>query len=101
METNQLPAYDLSDNPTGCCPRFRPEGWHDQELHFRDKLFVKAVSRSLFHIPLNIGSVFPRMMADIEKADAQSDDDIIVLSHDPSAWRGEHYFSVNRPVPGR
>jgi hypothetical protein len=28
-------------------------------------------------------------------------DQFIVLSHDPSAWRSEHYFSVARDVPGQ
>ena len=42
METNALPKYDMSDNPTICCPRFNTEGWDEQELHFKDKLFVNA-----------------------------------------------------------
>ena len=101
METNTLPEYDMSDNPANCCPRFNPEGWDDQELHFRDKLFVKARTSSIFHIPLNMGSVFPRTFEAIDKADAQNMEQFIVLSHDPSAWRGEHYFSVSRDVPGQ
>jgi len=100
MQINTLPVYDSSDNPTNCCPRFNPNGWDEQELHFRDKLFVKADTRSIFHIPLNIGSVFPELFEAIERAHAQNMDQFIVLSHDPSAWHGEHYFSVSRDVPG-
>jgi hypothetical protein len=58
MEINALPEYDTSDNPTGCCPKFHPENWDSQDLHFQDKLFVRAKTRSLGHIPLNMGSVF-------------------------------------------
>jgi len=101
MELNTLPKYDMSDNPTNCCPRFKPEGWDGEELHFKDKLFVKAKTISIFHIPLNIGSVYPKTFAAIEKADAMSDDNFIVLSHDPSVWRGEHYFSATKDVPGQ
>lgn len=101
MEINTLPKYDWSDNPTHCCPRFNPEGWNKRDLHFRDKLFVKAKTRSLFHIPLNMGSVFPRTLDAIEKAGARDDDDFIVLSHDPSAWTGEHYFAVRKDVAGQ
>ncbi len=101
METNALPKYDLSDNPTGCCPRFKPEGWDGQELHFEEKRFVKAKTRCLFHVPLNMGSVFTKTWAAIEKANAYSEDDLIVLSHDPSPWIGEHFFSVNKDVPGQ
>ena len=101
METNALPKYDTSDNPTNCCPRFNPDGWDEQELHFKDKLFVKAVTRSLFHIPLNMGTVFPETLKAIENANAQNMEQFIVLSHDPSAWRGEHYFAVTKDVPGQ
>ena len=101
METNALPKYDISDNPTNCCPRFNTEGWDEQELHFKDKLFVKAKTRSIFHIPINMGSVYPKTFAEIEKANAIDYNDLIVLSHDPSSWTGEHYFSVNKNVPGQ
>ncbi len=101
METNALPKFDMSDNPTNCCPRFKSEGWDEQELHFQDKLFVKAKTRSLFHVPLNMGKVFPNTFNAIENAGAHSDDDFIVLSRDPSAWIGEHYFSVTKDVPGQ
>lgn len=100
METNRLPRYDMSDNPTHCCPRFHPEGWDGQELHFEAKLFVEADTFSLFHIPLNMGSVFPKTFKAIEDADAFSAEDFIVLSRDRSPWKGEHYFSVTRDVPG-
>lgn len=101
MDVNALPKYDMSDNPTNCCPRFKPEGWDGQELHFKDKLFVKATTRSVFHIPLNMGSVYPKTFKAIEDAGALDEDDLIVLSHDPSAWTGEHYFAVSKDVPGQ
>jgi hypothetical protein len=101
MEINALPKYDMSDNPTNCCPRFKPEGWDEQELHFKDKLFVQAKTRSIFHIPVNMGSVFPETLKAIEEANALSTDQFIVLSYDPSAWAGEHYFSVSKDVPGQ
>lgn len=100
METNALPHYDASDNPTNCCPRFNPQGWDEQELHFKDKLFVKAKTKSLFHIPLNMGSVYPKTFDAIEKAQAANMDQFIVLSHDPSAWTAEHFFAVSKEVPG-
>lgn len=101
MEVNLTPKYDLSVNETNCCPKFNPEGWDDQELHFQDKLFVKAKTISIFHIPLNIGSVFPKTFEAIEKAQAIQMDQVLVLSYDPSPWRGEHYFSVTKDVPGQ
>ncbi len=100
MQTNLLPKYDMSDNPTGCCPRFHPQGWDGQALHFRDKLFVRARTRSLAHVPLNMGSVFARTFKAIEDAHASDDGDFIVMSRDESAWSAEHLFAVTREVPG-
>ena len=100
MKTNALPHYDTSDNPTHCCPRFNPEGWDEQELHFEDKLFLKAKTKSLFHIPLNMGSVFPKTFEAIEKEHAADMEQFIVLSRDPSPWRSEHLFAINKKVPG-
>ena len=53
-----------------CCARFKPKGWDEQRLHFKDKRFVRATTRSIFHIPLNMGSVFPRTYKAIEAAKA-------------------------------
>lgn len=100
MNVNQFPRYDTSDNPTGCCPRFDPAGWDRQELHLREKLFVKATTRSLMHFPLNMGRVFSRTFTAIDKAGARPAVSAIVLSRDPSPWRGEHLFAVEKAVPG-
>jgi len=101
MNINALPKYDMSDNPTNCCPRFNTKGWDEQELHFKDKPFVKARTRSIFHIPINMGSVFRKTFSAIDKAGARAEDEFIVLSYDPSAWTEEHYFSVIKDVPGQ
>ena len=99
MRTNELPPYDASDNPTNCCPRFHPEPWEDQALHFENKPFVKASTVSLFHIPLNMGSVFSHTFAAIREAHADGGA-FLVLSHEESAWHAEHLFAVSQPVPG-
>ena len=101
MDINALPNYDMTDNPTGCCPRFDPENWDAQELHFRDKLFVRAKTRSIAHIPLNMGSVFRKTFQAIENAGAQNDSDFIVMSRDKSAWSAEHLFAVDKEIPGK
>ena len=101
MLVNELPEYDLSDNPTGCCPRFSPEPWESQELHFDDKRFVRAQTRSIFHVPINMGSVFKTTFAAIDQADARDDAAFIVLSRDKSAWSAEHLIAVTRRVPGQ
>ncbi len=99
MEINATPPYDLDDRPTGCCPRFKPDAWNDRELHFVDKPFVRASTISLFHVPLNMGSVFSRTWEAIERAHAASGT-FLVLSHEESAWHAEHLFAVDHEVPG-
>jgi hypothetical protein len=99
MEPNRLPTYDQSHNETGCCPRFDPAPWEGQELHLRDKAFVRAKTISLFHIPLNMGSVFEATSKAIKDAGAE-EAAFAVLSRDLSPWSAEHLFAVSKPVPG-
>ena len=100
METNVLPRYDDSDNPTGCCPRFSPEGWDGRRLSFHKKPFIRATTRSMLHVPLDMGRVFGRVQKRIKAAGGYDADDLIVLSRDLSPWRAEHLFSASVPVPG-
>ena len=99
MKTNVVPHYDESVNTTGCCPKFNPEGWDNQELHFKEKSFVRAATKSLLHIPLNMDQVFSRVQKNITEANAHDPDNFIVLSHDLSASNAEHLFAVAAPVP--
>lgn len=99
MEQNHLPKYDRSHNETGCCPRFDPAPWEGQELHLKDRLFVRANTLSLFHVPVNMGSVFTSTFKAIHDANAE-DEEFVVLSRDVSPWTSEHLFSVTREVAG-
>jgi hypothetical protein len=98
MKTNEIPTIDLADSETNCCPRFHPEPWEDQVLHFEDKPFLKVSTRSLFHIPLNMGPVFSRTVNAIKQAHADGEG-MLVLSHEESPWHAEHLFAVSKDVP--
>lgn len=100
MKLNELPKCDMSVNTTGCCPKFNPEGWDAQELHFRQKPFVTALTRSAMHVPLDMGEVFSRVSRHLDEAGAFNADDYIVLSHDLSPTQAEHLFAASKPVPG-
>lgn len=99
MNLNAIPAIDMSDSPTGCCPRFHPEGWDGQNLHFRDKPFIRATTRSLAHVPLNMDKVMTRVQTHIQAADAAIPEGYLMLSRDLSAWKGEHLIAVRGDVP--
>jgi hypothetical protein len=100
LPANTTPRFDASDNPTHCCPRFNPQGWNDQNLQFEDKLFAYAKTKSVAHIPLNMGKVFSKTFEAIEGADAMDMDQFVVLSRDLSPWLAEHYFATTKAVPG-
>jgi hypothetical protein len=101
LQENEVPKYDMSDIPTNCCPRFNPDDWDDRTLHFKGKLFVKAKTRSVMHIPLNMGKVFKTTFNAIESAGAQDTEQCIVLSRDTSPWSAEHLFAVSKDVPNQ
>jgi hypothetical protein len=100
METNRIPPQDMSRSETGCCPQFDPVPWDDQEIHFEDKPFVKGETIQFLHLPLNMSRMMTRVWGQIRATGADSPDQFLVLSCDPSPWRGEHYFAVTKEVPG-
>lgn len=99
MKTNALPHYDDSINTTGCCPRFNAEGRDGQDLHFENKEFLRATTRSALHVPLKPGSVFSRIQGRIRAAKAYDPNNFVVSSRDLSPWEAEHLFPVSAEVP--
>jgi hypothetical protein len=53
---------------------------------------------SLFHVPLNMGSMFTHTWNAIKQAHADNGQ-FLVMSHDQSAWHAEHLFAVTKDVP--
>lgn len=100
MQTNQLPFTDFAAiEPGCCCPPFDPRAWDRLSLTFATKRFVRVKTRSLFHIPLNMSTVFAAAWEKIKAAGAE-DSHFAILSNDSSMWRGEHFFPVTKDVPG-
>jgi hypothetical protein len=85
---------------TGCCPRFSPEPWQEQELRWDGKLFVKDRVRCLFHIPLNFGKAMVRNLTRIEQAGAFTPQPPLILSEHTSAWNIDLYIEVPKELPG-
>ena len=82
-----------------CCPRFDPQPWDEREITWQDKKFVQDRVRSLFHIPLNFGSVMVRNVTRIESAGAKPEN-MIVLSDENSLWGADVYIETTGEVPG-
>ncbi len=100
MDTNVLPKMNMDASDTGCCPKFDPQGWDGRHLVFKDQPFVRATTRSLMHVPINMGSVFTRVQESIEEAGAQDPGSYFVMSRDLSGTEAEHLFAVTKDVPG-
>ena len=100
MDVNVLPKMNMNADETGCCPKFDPQGWDGHHLVFEDQPFVRATTRSLLHVPINMGSVFGRVQARIEDAGAQDAESYLILSRDLSSSEAEHLFAVTGDVPG-
>ncbi len=84
-----------------CCQEFNPALWDNKQQHWDKKLFVRGYIRQLFHMPLNMGKVYPRMCAQIEAAGAMPPaSEFLGLFYDPSPWKSEAYMTVTKEVPG-
>lgn len=95
-----LPIVDMTDNPTGCCPRFNPIPWEDREFSLEGLSFAAVETRSFLYVPLNMSGVMARAMKRITDAGRQSRDRYLMLSREVSPWRAKHYILVEGPVPG-
>lgn len=90
------------DNDTQCCPEFDPEPWHEKEIIWQDKLFIKDTVMQFMHMPLpwTIGKTVGKMWQKIEAAQADPDiQDFIMLATESSPWRGEIYINATKEVP--
>lgn len=100
LPTNATPQIDPLDNTTGCCPRFHPVGWDRQSLHFDNKRFVRATTRSKDHVPVDMAEVFGRVFEEMMEEGVFDEAHPFVLSRDLSAEQSEHLFAVDGDVPG-
>lgn len=87
-----------SKSETGCCPKFDPSKWDGREIMWDDKMFIKDHVTSVFHIPLNFGSVVKRNMEKIECAGAECKENMM-LADENSLWGSDLYIAVDKEIP--
>lgn len=88
-----------SITPTGCCEPFNPAPWHDKEITWKNKSFVKDHVTSFLHIPLNMGGKIVKNLGLIGKAHAQAPHQLM-LTDEKSLWGADIYIDVAKAVPG-
>jgi len=87
-------------NETGCCPKPNVKDWDENKVIWKNKKFIKDSTFCLLHIPLNMAQMMDRSWKKIQAADASPPtEEWMMLSYDPSPWKGEHYLSVTKNVP--
>ena len=99
VKETSLPKLDMSTSATGCCPKFEPKDWEDKIFVFKNKLFIKDHTVSFLHVPLNMSKVMKRLQESADSAKAQSEE-FVLLSEDVSPWHADHFYSVDKKVPG-
>lgn len=86
-----------------CCPKFNPEKWDQKTFNWENKTFIKETIPAFFHIPFfpMIGQKITKMCQMSEAAKTVETDikDVLMLFHDPSAFKSEIYLSVTGTVP--
>ncbi|MCK4997218.1 hypothetical protein KAS08_02845 [Candidatus Pacearchaeota archaeon] len=82
---------------TCCCPEFKPKPWDKKEIKWNGKFFVKDTIISLFHIPLNFGSVMKRNYKKIKAASAETKNPIVIVD-ELSPFHSHVYIGVTKPV---
>jgi hypothetical protein len=91
-----------NDGETQCCPKFDIERWHDKEIIWENKLFIKDTMCQFMHMPLPgaFGRTVGRMWKKIEDAGANPDTgDFLMLAAESSPWKGELYINVTKEIP--
>ncbi|RJP56097.1 MAG: hypothetical protein C4541_13030 [Candidatus Auribacter fodinae] len=83
---------------TGCCPQFNPAPWDERVCEWNKKKFIKDKVFTLFHVPLNFGSVIKRMTKKVEAANADMPDWLCLSDH-TSKWNMDLYLAVDKNIP--
>lgn len=81
-----------------CCPKFNPIPWDEKTFIWKNKKFIKDKVFTIFHIPVNFGSMMTRLMKKIDSAKAKCVD-YIGLSDHTSKWNIDIYLAVDKNIP--
>jgi hypothetical protein len=83
---------------TQCCPPFQPEPWDAKKITFSNKRFAKDKVFCLFYLPITFGKTMKRLMAKLQKAQAECPDWLCLSDH-TSKWNMDVYLAVDKDLP--
>ena len=82
-----------------CCPKLNPKPWDGKIIEWKNKKFIKDKVFTMFHMPMNFGTVIVRMNKQVEKAKAKIPDWLCLSDH-TSMWNMDLYLAVDKNIPG-
>lgn len=82
-----------------CCEKFDPVPWDEKTFEWVNKKFIKDHVYTLFYMPINFGPVIKRIMSKVEKAGAQTPDNVCLSDH-TSKWNMDLLVAVDKEVTG-
>lgn len=84
--------------PGGCCPRFDPTVWDQDEITWNEKPFMKERVHSFFHVPIDMRQKMTKGMRVVEAFDAAPERGV-ALCDERSRWSADLYIEVTHPIP--
>jgi len=87
------------ENNDKCCNLIDPADYDGKEFSWEGKPFLKGRIRSLFHVPLNFGSVITRLVKAAHAANAFTEEGGWLVDEN-SLWGADLYIQVTKGVSG-
>ena len=79
-----------------CCPRLKKRDWEKRTWKWDDKKFYKKHYFSIFHMPINLGSVLTKSCEMLSQKRLLPRGDPIMLCRNENFWGGDIYIEVVR-----
>jgi len=88
------------DTQKECCPKFNPEKWDGQVFNWYDKPFIKESMITFFHLPFPwiLKNKMTKLCQLADSCNSANPEEVLLLFHDPSAFKSEIYLSVNKEI---
>lgn len=97
----EFPSTYTDKNETGCCAIPNVADWDKRDFDVKDVHFIRAYTRSLLFMPLNMSTIVNRLNDAASRAGVMMPSEhAMILSRDLSPWKAEQLYRVTQPIEG-